>query len=429
VPNVPIEPHQPQQPAPPTLVLGRVVVGPDPSGHALSVLDPGAVVVEAGRIAWIGARAALPARWSQPGACRVIEAPLVTAGLVDAHTHAAWVGSRHAEYVMKLRGEGYEAIAARGGGIVASMRAIEDSDVDAIAATLARRLARMASLGVTTVEVKSGYGLRAALERRQLAAIAQVAGRADLPRVVPTFLALHALPPEARTGAEARAAHVAAAIAMVPAIAREGLAAYVDAYVDRNAFTVEEARPLGDAAREAGLGVRLHIGQFADVGGAELAAALGAASGDHVENVSREGLDAMARAGVAATLLPLASFVLAQQAPNVAAMRSAGVRLVVASDANPGTAPSESLPLAMAFAARLYGLSTDEVVLGATAHAAQALGLPTRGRLAIGGPADLVAWDLPHEEALLQPWGVSRARLVLRDGHTIHAASGSAPEA
>jgi imidazolonepropionase len=410
----------PVAPSAPLVVYGRVVAGPDPSGRALEVFDPGAVVVEEGRVAWIGPRAALPSRWSEAGACRVVEAPLVTAGLVDAHTHAAWVGSRHAEYVMKLRGEGYEAIAARGGGIVASMRAVEEATVEAIADTLARRLARMASLGVTTVEVKSGYGLRAALERRQLEAIARVAARGALPRIMPTFLALHALPPEARTGAEARAAHVAAAIAMVAEVARDGLAAYVDAYVDRNAFTVAEARPLGEAARAAGLGVRLHIGQFADVGGPELAAELGAASGDHMENASREGLDAMAKAGVAATLLPLASFVLGQQPPNVAAMREAGLRLVVASDANPGTAPSESLPLAMAFAARLYGLSTEEVVLGATAHAAHALGLPTRGRLTLGGPADLVAWDLPHEEALLQPWGVSRARLVLRDGRPIH---------
>ncbi len=410
------------------LLLGRVVVGPDPSGRALELLDAGAVVVEGGRVAWLGPREALPARWSGESgaagepACRRVEAPLVTAGLVDAHTHAAWVGSRHAEYAMKLRGEGYEAIAARGGGIVASMRAIEEADVDAIADTLARRLARMASLGVTTVEVKSGYGLRPELERRQLAAIARVAGRADLPRVVPTFLALHALPPEARATAETRAAHVAAAIAMVPEIARARLAAYVDAYVDRNAFTVAEARPLGELARAAGLGVRLHVGQFADVGGAELAAALGAASADHLENVSRQGLDAMARADVAATLLPLASFVLAQRPPDVAAMREAGVRLVVASDANPGTAPSESLPLAMAFAARLYGLTTDEVVLGATAHAARALGLPALGRLSVGAPADLVAWDLPHEDALLEPWGVSRASLVLRDGRPLHAA-------
>ncbi len=406
----------------PTIFTGRVVAGPRDERAALLVFDPGAVVVEAGRVAWIGPREALPSTWAREAFAR-IDAPLVTAGLVDAHTHAAWVGSRHEEYVMKLRGEGYEAIAARGGGIAASMRAVEQASVESIADALAARLARMASLGVTTVEVKSGYGLRAALERRQLEAIARVSARADRPRVVATYLALHALPPEARGSDAARAAHVAAAIALVAELARAGLASFVDAYVDRNAFSVDEARPLGDAARAAGLGVRLHIGQFADVGGAELAAALGAASGDHLESTSRAGLDAMARANVAATLLPLASFVLGQAPPDVAAMRAAGLRLVVASDANPGTAPSESLPLAMAFAARLYGLSTAEVILGATRNAALALGLPDRGQLVVGAPADLVAWDLPHEEALLQPWGVSRARLVLRDGAPIHEAS------
>lgn len=411
----------PNAPAKPLILFGRVVAGPDASGRALEIFDPGAVVVDGGRIAWVGAREALPAPWSSPDRARALHAPLITAGLVDAHTHAAWVGSRHAEYVMKLRGEGYEAIAARGGGIVASMRAVEEADVDAIAATLAARLGRMAALGVTTVEVKSGYGLRAALERRQLEAIARVARRGDLPRVVPTFLGLHALPPEARGDDARRAAHVAAAVAMVPEVARDGLAAFVDAYVDRNAFTVDEARPLGEAARAAGLGVRLHVGQFADVGGAELAAALGARSVDHLEHVSAAGLEAMARADVAATLLPLASFVLGQAPPDVRALRAAGVRLVVASDANPGTAPSESLPLAMAFAARLYALSVEEVLLGATANAAHALGLPELGRLAPSAPADLVAWDLPHEEALLQPWGVSRARLSLRGGVPIHA--------
>jgi imidazolonepropionase len=404
------------------ILFGRVIAGPDGTGKGLRVFDPGAVVVSAGRVAWVGPREALPAPWSghERGGARSTDAPLITAGLVDAHTHAAWAGSRHAEYVMKLRGDGYEAIAARGGGIVSSMRAIEETDVDAIADILAARLRRMASLGVTAVEVKSGYGLRPALERRQLEAIARVAQRSDVPRVVPTFLGLHALPPEARGDDARRAAHVASAVAMVSEVAHDRLAAFVDAYVDRNAFTVDEARPLGEAAREAGLGVRLHIGQFADVGGAQLAAALGARSGDHLEHVSAAGLEAMARADVAAVLLPLASFVLGQTPPDVASMRTAGVRLVVASDANPGTAPSESLPLAMAFAARLYGMSVEEVLLGATAHAAHSLALAGAGALVEGGPADLVAWDLPHEEALLQPWGVSRARLVLRDGRTLH---------
>lgn len=417
----------------PTVLLGRVVTGRDvalhglldvddreraASGRRLEAFDDGALAIENGVIAFAGARAELPARFAQLGA-RAVRAPLLTPGLVDAHTHAAWVGSRHDEYVAKLRGDGYEAIAARGGGIVSSMRAVEAASVEAIAATLVARLRRMACLGVTTAEVKSGYGLRPDLERRQLEAIAIASRTPGLPRVVPTFLALHALPPEARGDEARRAAYVAAATALVRDVAREGLARFVDAYVDRSAFRVGEARAVFEAARDAGLGVRVHAGQFADVGAVELAASLGARSADHLENVSPSGLTAMAAAGVSAILLPLASFVLGQAPPDVAAMRAAGVRLVVASDANPGTAPSESLPLAMAFAARLYGLSVDEILAGTTREAARSLGLDDVGTLREGAPADVVGWDLDHEAALIQPWGAARTRFVLRDGAPI----------
>lgn len=373
-------------------------------------IDGGAVVVENGGIAWVGRHADLPEVYRPLPA---LSAPLITPGLVDAHTHAAWVGSRHGEYVAKLRGEGYEAIAARGGGIVASMRAIEEADVATIAATLIDRLRRMARLGVTTVEVKSGYGLRPALERRQLQAIAEASRAEGVPRVVPTFLALHALPPESRGDEARRADYVAAATGLVREVAHQ--ARFVDAYVDRNAFRVEEARSVMRVAREAGLGVRMHVGQFADVGGAELCAELGGRSADHLEHVGEVGLRAMADAGVAACLLPIASFVLGQSPPDVAAMRRAGVRLVVASDANPGTAPSESLPLAMAFAARLYGMSVDEILAGVTREAARSLDVAA-GTLAEGTSADVVGWDLPHEEALLQPWGTPRTLFSLRDG-------------
>ncbi|MBI2391941.1 MAG: imidazolonepropionase, partial [Deltaproteobacteria bacterium] len=351
------------------LLLGRLVSLAD-SG----AIDDGAVVVDGGRVAWVGPRSELPERFAPLGAA-ALRAPLVTPGLVDAHTHAAWVGSRHGEYVAKLRGEGYEAIAARGGGIVASMRAIEEADAETIAATLVERLRRMARMGVTSVEVKSGYGLRPELERRQLAAIATASRASGVPRVVPTFLALHALPPESRGDEGKRADFVASAARLVREVAARKEARFVDAYVDRNAFRVDEARAVMRVAREVGLGVRMHVGQFADVGGAELCAELGARSADHLENVGAEGLAAMAAAGVRAVLLPVASFVLGQTPPDVAALRRAGVRLVVASDANPGTAPTESLPLAMSFAARLYGMSTEEILAGATREAARSLEL------------------------------------------------------
>jgi imidazolonepropionase len=402
------------------LVAAARVVTSDPArattADPLGVLDDGAIAIDDGRIAAIGPRAALARRYpSAP----VRRGRLLTPGLIDAHTHAPWMGSRHAEYALRMEGASYEAIASAGGGIVASMRAVREASLEAIVMELRARLRRMATLGVTTVEAKSGYGLDAASEHKQLTAIAEAAKEAAMPHVVPTFLALHALPPEARGDRDAYAAQVATAV--LPAIARAGLARYVDAYVDRGAFSMEQARPVLERARALGLGVRLHAGQFADVGGAELAAELGADSVDHLEHVSPRGIDALARAGTCAVLLPVASFTLGQAPPPIAALRAAGVPLVVASDANPGTAPTESLPLALALAVRLYGLTMAEAILGATREAARSLGLGgERGILREGLRADAVLWDLPHESALVQPWGVPRTELVLRDGETLH---------
>jgi imidazolonepropionase len=203
---------------------------------------------------------------------------------------------------------------------------------------------------------------------------------------------------------------------MVPEVSAAGLARFVDAYVDEGAFSVSEARAVAEAARSAGLGMRLHVGQFADVGGAELAASLGASSVDHLEHVSPAGIEALARNGVAAVLLPVASYTLDQEAPPIAALRAAGVPLVVASDSNPGTAPTESLPLALAMAVRRYGLSPEEALLGATRNAAASLKLTDRGILRAGMRADLVVWDLPHEYALVQPWGLAKTQTVMVSG-------------
>jgi imidazolonepropionase len=232
---------------------------------------------------------------------------------------------------------------------------------------------------------------------------------------VATYLALHALPP----GATDVDRYVDGARELLPDIAARRLAAFVDAYVDEHAFDVAATRRFGHAARDVGLGIRLHVGQFSDIGGAELAAELGARSADHLEHVSREGAAALAAAGVAAGLLPIAAFTLGQRPPDIALLRAAGVTLVVASDSNPGTAPTESLPLALALAVRNYGLSVEEAVVGATLHAARSLALDDVGVLRVGARADITLWDLPHEAALVQPWGTPRAKLVLRDGLAI----------
>ena len=378
----------------------------------LGVLEDGAIVVDGETLGYVG-----PASKAPSGVVfEDVGELVITPGLVDAHTHACWVGSRHEEYAIRMAGGDYRAIAQAGGGILSSHRAVAATCEEDLAAALGARLKRMARLGVTTCEVKSGYGLEPEHEMKQLRAIARASHRSDLPAVVPTFLALHALPENARSD---RAAYVRSAAALVGEVARAGLARFVDAYVDENAFRVEEARAVCEAARAAGLGVRLHVGQFADVGGAELCADVGGRSADHLEKVSDTGIARLAAAGTCAVLLPTASFTLGQTPPPVARLRAAGVLLVVASDANPGTAPTESLPLALCLAVRLYGLTPAEAILGATRVAAHSLDLDDRGVLREGARADLVVWDLPHELAIVQPWGTSRAREVLRGGRSL----------
>jgi imidazolonepropionase len=394
------------------LAAARVVTCDPARAGALGVVVDGAVVIEGTAVSFVGPRAEAP-----PGVTLDdLGERVITPGLVDAHTHACWVGSRHLEYAARMAGVTYRDLAERGGGILSTHRAVAAATEDDLADVLVDRLRRMASLGVTTVEVKSGYGLDAVHEKKQLIAIRRAGAHAGVPSVVATLLALHALPERGAL----RADYVfRVARDLVPEVAESGLASFVDAYVDAGAFTVDEARAVGEAARTAGLGVRLHAGQFADTGGAELAASLGAASADHLEHVSPGGLEAMARAGVAAVLLPMASFTLGMAPPDVSRMRDLGVSLVVASDANPGTAPTESLPLALALAVRAYGLSPEEALLGATRNAAAALGFRDRGVLRKGARADLVAWDVPHECALVMPWGVSKAHRVLIEGREV----------
>ncbi len=399
------------------LISARRVVTCNADGDhddPLGVIEDGAVVEEGGVVVALGDRTSLESKY--PAAQRhTCDDGVLTPGLVDAHTHAVWVGTRGREYALRMAGADYEEIAKAGGGIVASMKAVRQASAAQLQDALLSRLRRMAALGVTTVEVKSGYGLEEAAERRQLEAIARAAEQPDLPRVVPTFLGLHALPPD---GGD-RERYAASCRRWLDGIAADALASFVDAYIDRAAFSVAQARPVLERARELNLDIRLHCGQFADVGGVELGVELGAASIDHLEHVSEPAAALMAEAGTCAGLLPVASFTLAQAPPPVDLLRRAGVPLVVASDANPGSAPTESLPLALSFAARGYGMTAPEIIRGATAEAGRSLKLPV-GILRVGAPADLVVWDLAAEEELLQPWGVSKIRLVMRDGRPIH---------
>ncbi len=393
--------------------------GPEdaPPSERLAEIADGAVGVKDGRIVFVGRSAEVdPAE-----AARVIDAAgkAVTPGLVDAHTHLVFAGSRVGEFARRMAGEDYRTIAAEGGGIAATVRATRAADDETLFDLAATRARAMRAHGVTACEIKSGYGLTTRDELRMLRAARRLETE-GIVRVTTTFLGAHAVPPERR---DDRARYVDEVVEeMLPRVVAEGLADSCDAYVDDGAFSLDEGRRVLGAARDAGLRVRAHVGQFADLGGAELLAELGALSADHLEQVSDAGARALAEAGVAAVLLPGAWRTLRQRPPDVERLRAAGVRLAVATDCNPGTSPCTDLGLCASLAVRDAGLTLEEAVLGVTAEAARAAGLSGVGRIEVGAWADLAVW--PHEDPRTVAYAVGgvRARAVVLGGEVVHEA-------
>ena len=356
----------------------------DPARPGLGVIDRGAIAIAHGRIAWVGDDADAPA------AAQTVDlgGRLVTPGLVDCHTHAIFAGDRAGEFAMRAAGRTYLEIAAAGGGIAATLGPTRAASDEALAQLLAARLDAARAGGTTAVEVKSGYDLTLAGELRLLRIVAEVArGRAQ--RIVPTLLA-HLVPPERLADRDAYVAEIADAL--IPEVARAGLATSVDIYCDVGAFTLAEARRILGAARAVGLGVRGHVGQFEDLGAAQLVAALGGLSADHLEQVSDAGIAALARAGTVAVMLPGACVQLRLPVPPVERLRAAGVAMAIASDLNPGSSCCDTLPVQLWLATTHFGMTVEEGWLGVTRHAARALGLADAGAIARGSRADLVAW-------------------------------------
>lgn len=368
--------------------------------QAYGAVRDAAIGLEAGRIAWIGPRADLP---GPPRALarevRELDGAWVTPGLIDAHTHLVFGGDRAGEWEARLNGASYEDIARGGGGILSTVRATRAASEDALVASAQRRLHALMRQGVTTVEVKSGYGLGRDSELKMLRA----AGQLDGARVRRTLLAAHAVPPEYRDN---RAAYVDLICDdIIPAAAAEGLADAVDAYCETIGFTPAEVARVFEAAAAHGLRVKLHAEQLSDQDGAALAARFGALSADHLEHLSAEGVAAMAAAGVAAVLLPGAYYFLRDATPPpVAALRQAGVAMALATDCNPGTSPLTSPLLAMNLACTLFRLTPEEALAGFTRNAARALGLQDEiGTLEVGKAADLAVWRI-DEPAELAYW-------------------------
>lgn len=380
------------------------------------LVDKGALAVRDGAIAWVGADAALPAG----GAAREVDVDgaLVTPGLVDCHTHLVYAGNRHDEFERRLQGESYEEIARSGGGIAATVRETRAAGEEALLEESRPRFAALCAEGVTTIEIKSGYGLERESEARMLR-VARRLGKESGRTVRTSFLGAHALPPEFAGRADAYIDHLAKE--MLPALAREGLVDAVDAYCETIAFTPAQVARLFDAATSLGLPVKLHAEQLSDQGGAALAARFRALSADHLEWLSPEGVGAMARSGTVAVLLPGAfHFLRETRVPPVEQLRAAGVPMAVATDLNPGTSPLASLLAAMSLACTHFRLTPEEALRGTTHAAARALGLADRGRLVAGQRADLAVWSLDHPAGLAAHIGFNALRAAFVAGEESH---------
>ncbi|MGG5819964.1 imidazolonepropionase [Falsiroseomonas sp. HW251] len=366
------------------------------TGDGLGVIEDGAIAAKDGRIAWVGRRADLPSAALVTTRCG---GAWVLPGLVDCHTHIVFAGNRAPEFEMRLNGASYEEIAKAGGGILSTVRATRDATEHELVAAALPRLHALLAEGVTTIEVKSGYGLDLATEARMLR-VARRLGAARHVAVATTCLAAHAVPPE-YAGRRADFARVVAD-EIIPAIAAEGLADAVDVFTDTAiGFTADETSWVFEAARQAGLPVKLHADQLRDDGGAALAARHGALSADHIEYAGAEGIAAMARAGTVGVLLPGAFYFIREtHRPDIAAMRAAGLRMALATDLNPGSSPALSLLLMLNMGCTLFRLTVAEALRGITVNAAAALGMADRGVLAPGLRCDLSLFDVSRPAEL-----------------------------
>jgi imidazolonepropionase len=366
-----------------------------------------------GVIRWVGGEKELPAeyraaeRWDAGGG-------LVVPGLIDCHTHLAFAGWRENEFVERLQGRSYLDIARQGGGIGSTVRQTRAATEAELAQRAAGFLDQILALGATTIECKSGYGLNEVDELKLLRVYRRLAGEQPV-RVIPTFLGAHTIPLEYR---DRRAAYVTLLTErLIPAVAREKLASCCDVFVEDSAFSLDEARRILRAGQQAGLGLKVHADQLTDGGGAELAAEVGALSADHLEHISDRGIGALAAAGVVAVSLPLAALYLGQQSLPARRLIEAGVAVAVATDFNPGTAPSFHLPLALTLACTLQRMTPAEALKGATLYAARAVGMETEiGSLESGKAADFAVIDAPSVEQWLYQFRPNACVMTVIDG-------------
>lgn len=385
------------------------------NGAPYGLIPEGALAVSGGRIAWIGPMSDLPKNGGGDRATvHDARGRCITPGLVDCHTHLVYGGSRSREFELRLEGATYEEIARAGGGIRSTVAATRALSEDALYEASRERLLALLSEGVTTVEIKSGYGLDVATETKCLR-VARRLGRDYPVTVATTFLGAHALPPEFAGRPDAFIDLVVSE--MLPAVAREHLADAVDAFCEGIGFTPEQVERVFQAARVLGLPVKLHAEQLSNLGGAALAARYGALSADHLEHIDEAGIRAMAAAGTVAVLLPGAFYFLREkQMPPLNLFRKHGVPIAISTDCNPGTSPATSLLLMLNMACTLFRMTPEQALAGVTRNAARALGLPDRGMLEAGKQADFVLWDITEPAELSYRFGFNPAAEIVQAG-------------
>ena len=377
------------------------------------LIEDAAILIEGGRNIWVGPRSEAPAG-HEPTDC---EGRLATPGLIDCHTHIVYGGSRAHEFEQRLTGVSYAEIAKAGGGIAATVRMTRAESEADLAASALRRLDALLAEGVTTIEVKSGYGLDRDTEMKMLKVARELSQWRPVD-VVTSYLGAHALPPEFK---DDRTGYLDLVCTQVlPAVAKAKLADAVDAFCEGIAFSVDETRRVFEVAKSLGLPVKLHAEQLSNLGGSAMAASFGALSVDHIEYLDQAGVDAIAASGTVAVLLPGAFYYLREkQAPPVAALRKAGVPLAVATDLNPGTSPVHSILTAMNMACVLFGLTPEEALRGVTDNAAKALGLYDRGLLTPGMRADIALWNTQRPGDLAYPLGFNPLAAVIHNGELV----------
>lgn len=378
-----------------------------------SIIEDAAMVTAGSLIEWVGPRSQAPtADYAQ---VHDLQGAWVTPGLIDCHTHTVFGGNRSGEFEQRLEGVSYAEIAAKGGGIASTVRATRAASEDELFLCAEKRLRSLLRDGVTTVEIKSGYGLDLANERKMLRVVRRL-GEALPVSVRATCLAAHALPPEYKDRADDYIEHICSQ--MLPALAAEGLVDAVDAFCEYLAFSPEQVERVFKVAQQLGLPVKLHAEQLSSLHGSSLAARYHALSADHLEFMTEEDAIAMAAAGTVAVLLPGAFYFLREtQLPPMDALRKHGVKIAIASDLNPGTSPALSVRLMLNMACTLFRMTPEEALAGATQHAATALGLgDTHGSLEVGKVADFVAWQIDRPADLAYWLGGELDKRVVRHG-------------